>query len=515
MNHKGKRCLAGVLLFSVLGMSLSFAASAEEILYGAADGSIPYQRSAGPGSSVSGIIDDSQGAGSGPTVETVSLSEAYYDEFECYSESLGGAAVIYSNTGNNSITDKSVYVDIPANVSFRFEKDGVEMPYAPKAFLTERGSYRFQLTAVRDPDLPVSEQTLYKAVFNFRIAERTKPAKEQTAAGTGGITSYYTFPSEIFGENRLPETAAAAPEPETAEIPPETVPETEMSVLTFEEETEPAPSEQEVVIEETAPELSFDPLTGQYTKEFEDGSRFRASVASGMPVNSAVTVDADGVKGGADRVKVYRDDEEMEMPEDGVFTEPGEYELRIPTENGAYHYRFLIFTHPVQGPVSLHFPEGTLMDSITLSGEETGYLTDSDGRIHAELSLEGTYELIFTDACRQRYETVVVIDNTPPVVKASHTGKAVTLSYEDPSDIARVVVGTDGGEYEESVLYELREPGSYTLSFYDEAGNETRMDVTVRKSVNIASVIAVLLIIGILSAGVVFFWKVRNKAVIK
>ena len=510
MNHKKKRCAQLVFLTAFLAGCLSFSVFAEESFSYYSSGGTGTRTAVGPGSAVMNIIDDTASAASGPKVETANLSESYYDEFECYSESINGAACIYSNVGNNSITDQSVYVDIPANVSYRLEKDGVVVPYASKALLSEHGSYRFQLTVVKDPDVPVSEQTFYKAVFNFRIADRTKPAAEKNSSYQG--SSYYTFPAQAYQQPAVPETYEAVTEPAEEE---ETLPETEAPVLTFEEEPETEPAEQVVVIGEPETDLSFDLFTGFYRKEFEDGSVFLANVASGMPVNYAVETDVTGLTGGKKGIRVFCDGEETAYPEDGLFTDPGDYELQIPTENGSYHYRFSIFSRPVKGPVSLLFPEGTQMDSVTRDGEQEGFLTDSDGRVHAELSEEGTWVLGFTDANQQGYETTIIVDRTPPAVTAEKSGKVIVLSYENVEEIDHVTVRVNGRESEETILYEVKEPGEYHASFYDQAGNETELQFTLRKSVNAASVIAILLMIGILATAVFFFWRVRNKAVIK
>ena len=463
----------------------------------------------GPGSqttqiyqdTLKGLIDDSPSANFGPQVESIYLTESYYDEFSCYSESLDGAAFIYSNVQNDGLTDQSVYVDIPANVRYRMEKDGVEIPYQSKAYLTEHGSYRVQLEVVSNPDDPVSEQIVYRAVFNFRIAPRTK-AKE-------------------------PETQGYAPQEYTPIVPAteavqevmETEAETESSVeIFFEEEEEP---EIEITIPEEPeepekkPELSFDPLDGFYTREFEDGTFFSANVRSGFPVNYAVETNCSGLPGGAESVRVLRDEEEYEMPEDGIFREAGDYELQIPTENGSYHYRFQIFSHPVKGPVSLYFPLGTEVKSVTGDDGEVGFVTDDSGRTHVELTLEGTYILRFTDENLQDYETEITVDLTPPEAWTEKFRKTVRIGYENSEEISHVVIRQGSEEYEQDILYQIDEPGTYSLDIYDLAGNCTNLTFTLKKGVNIASVISILLIIGILAGGAVFFWKVRNKAAIK
>ena len=516
MNRNKKRTIAGILLAA--GMVLSFAVcvyadTAVSDIYGSSS----RISNVGPGGGViyqdalTGIINDTQSGWTGPKVENITLTEAYYDEFECYSEGFNGAAYIYSNVGNNVITDQSVYVDIPANVSYRLEKDGIEIPYVTKSRLSGRGSYRFQLEVVKNPEDPVADQVLYKAVFNFRIADRVKPA--QGNVGSTMDEPAYTPLTPGQNDPGLPyvamETAAEEIPQETQSVHLEFVDDPEIQ-----EEQQNLPEEAELPEEPEMPEteLSFNPVTGFYSKEFADGTVFRANTASGMPVNYAVQADCSGLRGD---VKVFCDGQEIELPEDEMFTEAGEYDLQIPDGTGVYHYRFRIFSHPVTGPLSLSLPKGTELSSFTLDGREQRYLTAADGSVSAELSEEGTYVLQFTDENLQSYETTIVLDQTPPAVDAEQSGKGIVIRYDREEEIDHVTIHKGKKEYDQSILYEIKEPGEYKVDFYDEAGNVTTLTFVLKKSINIASVIAVLLIIGILACGAFFFWKIRNKSVIK
>ena len=506
MNTKKYRWAAGALIAVML-----------TVIMPSSFGSFCVYADYGPGmadvykDSLPGIIDDSPNGDFGPKVEVISLSEKYYEEYECYSEGFSGAAFIYSNVSNDGMTDKSVYVDIPANVSYKLEKDGVEIPYESKTYLSEHGSYRFQMEVVKNPDDPVSEQTIYRGVFNFRIATKTNP--KTTGTGTSG--SWLSPTNIITPPVTVPETEPVPAETTAeAKIVFEEDEEDEETELKIEEETENAPEEPDVP-EEHSHELSYDTAGGFYTKTFEDGTFFSANVASGVPVNYAVEIDASGLPGGAESIRVLKDDEETEMPEDLIFREAGDYELQIPVESGSYYYSFMIFDHPVKGPLSIKFPEWTEMNSVTVDGEESGYLTDGNDRVYVDLTREGTYVLKFTDDNLQNYETEITVDLTAPVVKAQKSGKQIVFSYDSEDEIDHVVIRDGNSEYEQTIIREIREPGSYSIDFYDEAGNCSNLEVTLKKSVNAASVIAILILIGIIAGGVVFFWRVRNKAVIK
>lgn len=75
----------------------------------------------GPGAGQASLDGDSPL--SGPKIHEVSMGEKYHSEFELYENSIDGKYFIYSNVSNGGITDQPVYVEIPADVLCRAEKD--------------------------------------------------------------------------------------------------------------------------------------------------------------------------------------------------------------------------------------------------------------------------------------------------------------------------------------------------------------------------------------------------------
>lgn len=153
------------------------------------------------------IEDDDQNA-AGPSVQKVTLEETYYPDYEIYSESIAGCCFFYTNTGNNSITDQTVYVDIPANILYTVQKDGVEISYTRNKSLSERGTYVFQMTVVKNPDAPIVEQEIYQAVYNFRIQPKAQTdtadeaSVEETQADTAGETVMEETQADTAGETQ-------------------------------------------------------------------------------------------------------------------------------------------------------------------------------------------------------------------------------------------------------------------------------------------------------------------------
>lgn len=168
---------------------------------------------------VSVIIEDNQQQ-TGPSVEKVSLSETYYEEYEIFSESFADSYFFYTSAGNNSVTDKAVYVDIPAGLSYVLKKDGVEMGYQSRQKLSGTGTYVFKLSVVSNPEAPVSEQVVYEAVYNFRIQPKTKKAAEgadgtteASAVGADGADFAQFYQDQAEAES-LAGTDGEAPEGE-------------------------------------------------------------------------------------------------------------------------------------------------------------------------------------------------------------------------------------------------------------------------------------------------------------
>ncbi len=117
-------------------------------------------------------------AGTLPSKKVVALSEQYYEDYGMYEEGIDGEFYFYSNIGNGQITDQSVYVDFPANLTYTAELDGQTFTYYSKQPLTTKGTYVFRITAICKTGESLSQQTEYQTTFRFRIQD--KPAQKKT-----------------------------------------------------------------------------------------------------------------------------------------------------------------------------------------------------------------------------------------------------------------------------------------------------------------------------------------------
>ena len=79
-------------------------------------------------------------AGTLPSKKIVSLSEQYYDEYGMYEEGIDGQFYFYTNIGNGQITDQSVYIDFPSNLTYTAELDGETITYISKQPMVQKGT---------------------------------------------------------------------------------------------------------------------------------------------------------------------------------------------------------------------------------------------------------------------------------------------------------------------------------------------------------------------------------------
>lgn len=135
-----------------------------------------------------------------PTRQTVTLSENYYEDYDIYEEGINGLFYFYSNVGNGGVTNKSVYVDFPANITYTAELDGQEFTYLSKQVLSTKGTYVFRIKVIYTPDTALSQQCEYQTTFRFRIQD--KVVKEtQAASSTADNGSVYTWGNSSNSDN--------------------------------------------------------------------------------------------------------------------------------------------------------------------------------------------------------------------------------------------------------------------------------------------------------------------------
>ena len=503
-------------------------------------------------------------------IQTTALTETYHEDFEVYSESLGGYFFFYSNIGNNGITDQPVYVDLPQNVTFTVQKDGVDMPYVSKQLLSEYGTYMFKIIAVKQPDVFDEQPVCYVATFNFRIQERpvkpTEPETQpETQAAASSNTTNTTANNAYSGYSRFDQntqsgiyasgnTSNSAVTSGQSTITYETIPwsamELESASETISETTaaddESASSSENESIEANTifsvgddaianmeneereqrkavvthraddPKQTYDTMTGRYTITYGEMQSIKTSVPNGLLTNNTVSIDKTGLGAYADQVSVLRNGEPYSWPETDLFEEAGSYVILMPLANKTRTFSFHILGDAEAEISEYTVPENLELTEITLDGAVqpvSSYIDDNDvTRLHIEK--EGLWQLTFSSEEGRDYYATLLIDHTPPEFSVSILDGTATFYY-DVNDVTRVVLndGTSDTTYE--TLTEWTRPGRYTATVYDKAGNSTQVSFVLKRKVNPAGFIAAALAAVLAAGGIWYFKKTKENMDVK
>ncbi len=121
-----------------------------------------WESSGGPGAATA---ETDSTVLTGPYVEQVTLQERYHEEYKVYEESMADLFFFYASVGNGGITHEAVTLDIPQNISYTMEMDGLPYAYQSGQPVGAYGTYVVRLTGIEDETVPFYEQKEYRAVF--------------------------------------------------------------------------------------------------------------------------------------------------------------------------------------------------------------------------------------------------------------------------------------------------------------------------------------------------------------
>lgn len=425
------------------------------------------------------VIEEENKEFEGPEVNEVSLRENYNDLYKTYEESMADLFFMYSNVGNGGMTHEPVIIDIPANISYSMEKDGLPYEYVSQTYITEKGTYVMKLSGVENKDAPLSEQVEYTSTFRFRITD--EPPVEETEAETDApLPTDSTF--VVSGNSGapilvIPETSAAAE--------PETEPSVESKEDSTEPETEPE-SEQSDNTEANIPvkrEQYLEDSTGNYIITFENGKELAASVPEGYVGSNSVylSVAADDES----LTKLYKDDELIDFVNNSSVAEYGHY--RVEMDGCSYFFTLAYDVAEMDyypAPVGMQFTEVRLNEEmLTLTSDQ-----------YVMMEEDGTYAFVMKGEAGERLETTLVKDTVKPEFTVSKDKSTATIQYLS-KDIKRVLLLKDGQEVPGFVGTSITEPGDYKLTVFDAAGNSASASFSLKYQVNIYGIVAVILVI--------------------
>ncbi len=486
-----------------------------------------------------------------PLVNQVTLKEQYHEDYRVYEESIADVFFFYSNVGNGGITHESVFLDIPQNLSYTIEMNGVPWDYIPGQPISNYGTYVVRLTGIEDENVPLYEQKEYQAVFRFRIQQ--KPPKEteesrevavEAGAPAGMEWQSYTYDGrpleeeseegqDVFrvsgaangqSEESKEESGESLEDNMAASGSREGLEENEEGLAGNEEGL--AGNEESLGNEELAEGAQdgndsqegrneesgeggkaepgsinngfisrtqdYDAASKRYHVTFSDGLELVSNVPEGYIGPDAVEVSVSPA--GRESLVLYRDDEPIDYVHGDSFTEPGHYRLEV---NGQ-PWSCTIASYLKEASV-FAAPAGLRFTSAVLNGEP---LELSSNR-YVWLEEDGAYQFVLEGENGAVLHTGLAKDSEPPQVEVKLKGGNATIQYLS-DDIEEILLERDGEAVEGFSGYSVSQPGSYRLVVRDKAGNEAEAKFSLSYRVNRYGIIAVVLLILLAAGGVAF-----------
>ena len=433
-------------------------------------------------------VNSDTGAQNGPTVTEISLRENRFEDYGVYSEAMSDSLFIYSSVANNGITDQPVTLEYPAQMTCTAEKDGVPFTYTSGTAVSDYGTYVMKFQVVTNPSAPVISQNVLRSVFTFRI--RRKTAEAAAVAEEDRISDLWPGILQEPAPDLL-ETEPAPAEPE------ETLP-----VETEAVETEPAApaAQNDFYIQE------YDAETGLYRIALSDGRSFTSTVLNGFLSPYAVDLNLSGL-GSLDGVRLLENGEEKPVKEQMSFNYAGSYTLLIPAADGTAPFSVRLPGEKTRNFGRYTVPDGVKVLSMTKNGRN---VPGADTADTLDFSEDAVYALKLEDMAGSKYDVAFEVDSKPPQFTVTVGKGRADITYLT-DDVAVVALKrSDGSTFRyEAPISTVNEPGSYRITVMDEAGNRSTETFTIQKQINLATPIAVILLLGLIGGGVWFFRRTR------
>ena len=419
------------------------------------------------------VIEEDNKIFDGPGVKEISLREYYHDLYKTYEESMADLFFLYTNVKNGGMTHEPVIIDIPAHVSYSVEKDGLPYEYISKAYISEKGTYVMKLSGIENRELPLSEQVEYKATFRFRITDEP-PVEETKAAESASVSGSVTIGNgnvsvELNKEVPIivPPTTEAVEETETE---PESIEETEVFA-------------QPEISTAVKRNQNYEKSTGNYLIIMENGMKLTASAPEGYigpePVYLSVSED-DAVI-----TNLYKNDELVEFTNNTAISGYGKYRV----EMDGYSYYFTIANKVNDMD---HYPAPTDMKFVEVRfNDEAIALTSNQ---YVQMQEDGTYSFKMIGKDGEVVESVLTKDTVIPDMAISIVDGAAQIQYLS-DDITEIELIKDGEVVPGFAGTSITDPGKYTLTIYDDAGNGATASFDLSYQMNIYGILAIVLVL--------------------
>lgn len=453
------------------------------------------------------------------------LEESYISSYGLYEQVMYGQIVFYTNVKNGSVTSGSVIIELPAELETIFTRDGEELEFENKAEISEIGAYSLTVIAKGENILGGGKNDRYYSLFRFRIME--KSAADTSASieipewgnyddadtsddnsDTSDDSSDISGDSSDDGEGSLPADGGS--------------------------DASDGGSDTSGGGSDASGGGSGTSGGGSDTSGGSDGSESTGSsgitqeasddcilvtTEAGSQIHSSIPADAK--TSGAVKISVvsnvqyelYRDGELLAKPKLSNITNEGKYSLRIYDAETPARFEFEITSQYISKLEKYTVPEGCEITSALYEGnpiraEKTSVQLGNDGAYSFDIEF-GEYS----------YTETITLDNTPPefgfdrVEDGVAAGGTVTVILQS-DDIAGYQIYLDGELMAKQKLA-VNEPGEYTVCVYDRAGNVSQQSFELEYRMDAMAIVVIIILVGIVIAGVVFFLVSRRKFIIR
>lgn len=418
-----------------------------------------------------------------------------------YEEIFANQIVFYSNVANGAMSKNPVKLDLPKTVMVTMEKDGETVEFKYGDTISEPGKYVLTLKVNGADLMGGSRGDIYYSLFRFWVVkeEESKPNNSSTS-GTSDVTS----------EPQTPENSNTPDYPENPDTPSggeqPSAPQEEQNGDALRDETE----------------IPYGAGSASLLKQYASSTRIRVETERGIefytniPAGMKTTRDVEFTFIDSVSCKLIKDGQEVQYKVGSRVQEKGDYTLQIfdgGTENPAT-FGFTVIGSAVNLITEYSVPEGCKIESATFNGID---VRTPENNI--ELGAEGKYT--FRIACgNYTFDEAFTLDNVPPEFSLigideegeAHGGSVTIELLSDDIDHFDVVLN---GELQTKKSVVLTEPGIYTVTVYDKAGNFTTKTFEIIYRMDGMAVVTIVLLVAIVVAGVVFFIMTRKKFIIR
>lgn len=433
------------------------------------------------------------------------IAEKSISAYGMYEEVLANQVAFYSNVSNGDIVEHAVTLEFPNTVSVNLEKDGNKEEFTAGEDITAAGKYSLTIMVNGNDLLGGSENEVYYGMFRFWIVEPStdevsvEASSEEPPVPDNETSNYEEITAESGGDAFTAETEDAG-EPE----------------VTAEAGNDGDGTSENMQLPKTdkGKHITQYLTDGGVLVITDNDTEFTCNIPAGMLTTGSVVFDLSDL-GSARYIMMLNGQELTGYEYQSALSNPGDYTLFIDDGDSSdpVEFGFTILGEYAGGLTQYTVPSGCTIESAKFNGRDIRPNGNS-----VDIGEEGEYS--FRVKCGAlTFNEQFTLDNTPPefvVNGLDEDGKADngTVFIEFSSDdIFDYTVVRNGNTYRKTL--EITEPGSYTVTVFDRAGNSTSQSFEIVYHMDVMAVVTIILGGCIIVGGAVFFIITRKRFVIR